>query len=116
VDDEAPLRTLAERALRAQGYTVYSAANGVEALKMMEGNNLRPDILVTDIVMPQMRGPALATEVRRRIPAVRIMFVTGYNEDVLQGDDFSGAYRILQKPFAPRDLLRGVRDALDAAV
>ena len=114
VDDEPHLRALAERAFRGGGYVVHTAADGLEALEMVEGNNLRPDVLVTDIVMPGMRGPLLAAELRNRIPQLRVVFVTGYTEDVLEQENFTGAYRILQKPFGPRDMLRVVRDALDA--
>jgi PAS domain S-box-containing protein len=115
VDDDAQVRAMAERALRAKGYTVHSAANGVQALAIVDEQQLRPDVLLSDIVMPRMQGPALATEILQRIPAARVLFMTGYTDRGIDPAAFPGPHGIVQKPFTPTELLRTVREMLDRA-
>jgi two-component system cell cycle sensor histidine kinase/response regulator CckA len=117
VEDEASLRDLSSRMLQLQGYTVLEAANGDEALRVINKhgkNNI--DLVVTDVVMPQMGGKMLADKLKILRPNIKILFTSGYTDRAIvsngvleQGIDF------LQKPFALDVLVRRVREALDKA-
>jgi PAS domain S-box-containing protein len=111
VDDEPQVRELAARTLRGHGYSVVAVSDGEEACRWLERGE-PVDVLVTDVVMPRMQGPALAERVRRDRPDVRVLLITGYTERTI---DFSllGA-GLLQKPFTPGSLLRAVREMLDS--
>jgi len=115
VDDDAQLRALAERALRSHGYQVLVGANGEEALTLMTGGAQSVDLLITDVVMPRMQGPELARRLRAIHPGVRVLYITGYTERVIEDQERSTAATVLQKPFTPSGLLRSVREILDAA-
>lgn len=81
VEDEAPVRAFASRALRLKGYTVLEAENAEEALKTLEDESLDIDVFVTDVVMPGMDGPTWVAEALRDRPGVKVVFVSGYAED-----------------------------------
>jgi len=81
VEDEAPVRAFASRALRLRGFTVLEAENAEEALKTLEDESLEVDVFVTDVVMPGMDGPTWVSEALRTRPGVRVVFVSGYAED-----------------------------------
>ncbi len=117
VEDEVLVRMLAARALRAQGYTVLEAGDGVEALVVMrEHPNVKLDILVTDVVMPQMDGKALAAEMRKGAPGLKVLFITGYAPDSILKSGLTGPdTEVLRKPFPPEALAKRVRQMLDAA-
>src|SRR4029077_8465758 len=78
VEDEDAVRNFAARALSRQGYEVLEAATGVEALEVMEREKGRVDIVVSDVVMPEMDGPTLLKELRKTKPDLKIIFVSGY--------------------------------------
>ena len=80
VEDEEGLRALNARGLASRGYTVLEASNGVEAIEVLEKQG-SVDLVVSDVVMPEMDGPTLLKELRRRDPAVKIIFVSGYAEE-----------------------------------
>src|SRR6202007_1595304 len=84
VEDEEGLRQLNARGLASRGYTVLEAANGVEAIEVLERHDGRVDLVVSDVVMPEMDGPTLLRELRRRDPTLNIIFVSGYAEDAFQ--------------------------------
>jgi CheY-like chemotaxis protein len=112
VEDQAPLRRAIARALRDYGYTVLEAADGADALRVAaESKSL--DLVVTDVVMPKMRGPELARRLRETRPSVRVLYVSGYADDASIVVDEPGV-ALLTKPFAPDALARKVRDVLDA--
>ncbi len=100
--------------LRSLGYTTLSAAGAAEALALVE-KGARFDLLFTDVIMPGMTGPELAARVRRLLPGLRVLFMTGYSEDAVafHGKLAQGT-ACLQKPFSPDRLLRFVRESLDA--
>jgi nitrogen-specific signal transduction histidine kinase/ActR/RegA family two-component response regulator len=114
VDDEEPLRRIAKRVLMAGGYTVLLAADGAEALEVL-GEHAGPiHLLVSDVIMPGMTGPALAERVREARPETRVLFMSGYSDDVLghagvlrQGLHFMG------KPYTATAMMAKVREALD---
>ena len=81
VEDEAPVRAFASRALRMRGFTVIEAADAEEALAVLEDRELRVDVVVTDVVMPGMDGPTWVARALEQRPGVRVIFVSGYAED-----------------------------------
>jgi CheY-like chemotaxis protein len=114
VEDEPALRTIVGDELRFRGYTVIQAAGGPEALRVVESGE-PIDLLVTDIVMPELNGRELAERVLERDPAVRILYTSGYPQDtVLAYGIAAGAVSFLQKPYLPGDLARKVRETLEA--
>ena len=116
VEDDPALRELAATLLRRLGYTVWAAANGVEALSLKRrGETGRVDLLFTDVVMTQMNGRELADRFRTLSPQTRILFTSAYTENAIahQGAlDKSSA--LLQKPFSPSALALKVREVLDS--
>jgi len=115
VEDDRQVRGVVERALREAGYQVLAAASGAQALELVRGASGPPHLVVTDIVMPGMDGPTLARELRRLLPAIAVLFVSGYSEEAIErhGVLLAGA-ALLAKPFTTTALLSGVRGALDA--
>ena len=84
VEDEEVVRNFAARALKRQGYKVLEAGSGVEALEVMEKNKGKIDIVVSDVVMPEMDGPTLLKELRKKNPDLKIIFVSGYPNDAFK--------------------------------
>jgi two-component system, cell cycle sensor histidine kinase and response regulator CckA len=116
VEDEEGLRQLNARGLTSRGYTVLEAGNGVEAIEVLDKSNGAVDLVVSDVVMPEMDGPTLLQELRRRNPALKIIFVSGYAEDAFQkhfaadGEQFM----FLAKPFTLKELVNAVKEKLTA--
>jgi CheY-like chemotaxis protein len=110
VEDDPGVRSLCDNVLRSLGYTVVVASPG-EAARTVEGYRRRIDLLVTDVIMPGVRGPAVAAMVRASSPEARVLYVSGYPDEMLGRAD--GAAAFLAKPFTPRELARKVRDLLD---
>ncbi|MFV0492723.1 MAG: ATP-binding protein [Pseudorhodobacter sp.] len=110
VEDEAPVRAFASRALRLRGYTVIEAGNAEEALKVLENPALEVDVFVTDVVMPGMDGPSWVREALRERPEVRTVFVSGYAEDCVTEDQARIPNSVfLPKPFSLTDLATTVQ-------
>jgi two-component system cell cycle sensor histidine kinase/response regulator CckA len=112
VEDDPSVREIAVRALRARGYQVLEAANGVEALSVAERLGHRIDLLVTDMVMPQMGGLDLAEKLRAHRPRLRALFTSGYTEENAAQIRSIEDARFLQKPFTGSALARRVREVL----
>lgn len=105
VEDEAPVRAFASRALRLRGYTVLEAENAEAALKTLEDSALKIDVFVTDVVMPGMDGPAWVREALRARPDVRVVFVSGYAEECLSENQARIPNSVfLAKPFSLNEL------------
>ncbi|MCL4213669.1 MAG: response regulator [Gemmatimonadales bacterium] len=115
VEDERPIRDLITRALMAHGYTVLTAADGEEALRVVATHPTRIDLLVSDVVMPGMGGPALARALRERFPWLQVLLMSGYTADALRDGEVPQGAVFVAKPFSPDDLARRVRDLLDPA-
>ena len=114
VEDEEGLRALNARGLTSRGYTVLEAGNGVEAIDVLEKAG-RIDLVVSDVVMPEMDGPTLLRELRSRNPALKIIFVSGYAEDAFQKHlPADGQYQFLAKPFTLKQLVNAVKETLAA--
>jgi two-component system cell cycle sensor histidine kinase/response regulator CckA len=111
VEDEESVRTLAADVLRGAGYAVLEAPNPDRALSVCDAHPGLIDLLVTDVVMPQMNGPDLASKVLERWPRVRVLYISGYSETE-RGVLAAAAF--LPKPFSPDDLRDKVRQVLDS--
>ena len=117
VEDEEGLRALNARGLTSRGYTVLEAGNGIEAIEVLEKSGRPVDLVVSDVVMPEMDGPTLARELRTRNPGLKIIFVSGYAEDVFQKhlpEHEKGQYGFLPKPFTLKQLVAAVKETLAA--
>ncbi|MBX3059448.1 MAG: response regulator [Anaerolineae bacterium] len=117
VEDEPAVRQIVTELLEQQGYTVYTAVNGEDALRLLESEEMpgKLDLLLTDIVMPRLTGTALADKVRGRYPELKIIFMSGYADESLtkQGTLEAGT-AFVQKPFTLEVLARKIRQVLDA--
>jgi two-component system cell cycle sensor histidine kinase/response regulator CckA len=111
VEDEAMVRAVAERALTRQGYTVLTAAHGEEALEILESGAI-PDLLISDVVMPTMDGPALVRAAREKFPDLKILFMSGYAEEQLRNSIDIDRVSFLAKPFSVQQLGQAARDAM----
>ena len=116
VEDDAQVRTITVRTLRSAGYRVLVAADGQEALALSAGEPRPIHLLVTDMVMPGLGGKAVAERLTAARPGLRVLFVSGYSQDVIdQHGVVEAGVDLLPKPFTPGVLLARVRAVLDAA-
>jgi PAS domain S-box-containing protein len=113
VEDEASVRDLAQRMLEGSGYRVLSAASGSEALQFCATTDEHLDLIVTDVVMPEMRGVEVAQRVARIRPGLHVLFMSGYTDNTID-PSLSGSVLFLQKPFTLAEFLAAVREALEA--
>jgi len=111
VEDEAMVRAVAERALTRQGYQVITANNGEEALELIE-EGTEFDLLISDVVMPQMDGPTLVRAARAKYPEIKVLFMSGYAEEQLRKSIDIDRVSFLPKPFSVQQLGQAARDAL----
>ena len=115
VEDNDSVRRFAHRVLSAQGYAVHSFASGADALAAAATLEAPIDLLLTDVVMPQMNGRELAERVRAKRPGIRVLFTSGYTDDaILRHGVLDQGVPFLQKPITPAALMRSVRETLDA--
>ena len=112
VEDEIEVRSFAVRALKRQGYTVLEAADGVEALEIMAANEGKVDIVVSDVVMPEMDGPTLFKELRSRNPSIKVIFVSGYPNEAFRESLGTDDFAFLPKPFSLPQLAHKVKEEL----
>ncbi|WP_236016428.1 hybrid sensor histidine kinase/response regulator [Salipiger abyssi] len=113
VEDEAPVRAFAARALRLRGYTVIEAGTAEDALDTLADDMVRVDIFVTDVVMPGMDGPTWVRKALEARPGTRVVFVSGYAEDVFaEGEDEVPNSVFLPKPFSLNQLTETVQRQL----
>lgn len=112
VEDEEVVRNFAARALKRQGYKVLEAASGVEALEVMEKHKGKVDIVVSDVVMPEMDGPTLLKELRKTNPDIKIIFVSGYPNDAFKAALGDENFAFLPKPFSLPQLAAKVKEEL----
>lgn len=113
VEDEEGLRALNARGLTSRGYTVLEASNGVEALEVLERRNGEVDLVVSDVVMPEMDGPTLLKEMRVKNPDLKMIFVSGYAEEAFQKNlPPEGQFSFLAKPFTLKQLVAAVKETM----
>jgi PAS domain S-box-containing protein len=116
VEDEANLRYLARQFLEKQGYRVIEAADGAVAMQIAVAHEGVIHLLLTDVIMPGMNGRELAQRISEIRPNVKILYMSGYTENVVgRNGTLDAGIRLLQKPFTLRDLKSIVREVLDSA-
>jgi nitrogen-specific signal transduction histidine kinase/CheY-like chemotaxis protein len=115
VEDDVALRNLALRVLRRAGYTVLEAQSSREAIALGASHPDRIDLLLTDVVMPDLNGRTVAERLTTHRPDLRVLYMSGYTDDDVMRRGISAAQtQFMQKPFLPDELIRRVREALDA--
>jgi two-component system cell cycle sensor histidine kinase/response regulator CckA len=113
VEDEEGLRALNARGLKSRGYSVIEAGNGVEAIEALARQGGRVDLVVSDVVMPEMDGPTLLKQLRNDNPDLKIIFVSGYAEDAFEKSlPDPSQYHFLAKPFTLKQLVSTVKEAM----
>jgi DNA-binding NtrC family response regulator len=113
VDDDSAVLQLVGAVLESSGYRVLSAGGGWKAIELYENCGERIDLLLTDVVMPDLTGPVLAERLRARQPDLHVLFISGaHDADMLQRFITQRGFALLPKPFSMDSLLRGVQDAL----
>jgi PAS domain S-box-containing protein len=116
VEDETLVRSLAQRGLEAAGYTVFQAPNGAAALQFLQTEAAAIDLVLTDVVMPNMNGRQLADAIAAKYPKMPILFMSGYGgDDILNRGLMVADAPFVQKPFTLEDLARAVRLRLEQA-
>lgn len=112
VDDEPAVRKLVARILERRGYAVLQAENGADALRVAGEHGAAIDLVLTDLVMPDVGGVEVATQLRLLWPRVRVVYMSGYGEEDLSAHGVNGPAFFLSKPFRPDDLIAKVGEAL----
>ncbi len=112
VEDEEAVRKFSKRALSAKGYEVLEAEHGAAAVKVYDDNDGQVDLVITDVMMPEMDGPTMAKILQEKDPAIRILFVSGFSEDRIS--DYAGDnIYFLAKPFSLKQLAGKVKEILE---
>ncbi|HKO50723.1 MAG TPA: response regulator [Polyangiaceae bacterium] len=113
VEDEVLVRSLVSKFLHSQGYRVLSAARGSDALQLATEHGAHIDLLLSDVVLPNMNGRQIYERLTLTIPKLRVLFMSGYTENIIapHGVPQAGLY-FVQKPFSLKELARKVREAL----
>ena len=115
VEDEDAVRSFAARALRMRGYNVLEAASGEEALDIVRAGEIKIDLLITDVVMPNMDGPTLVRHVKGLKPEMAVIFMSGYAEEAFRrNDEKAEDLHFLPKPFGLKQLAAKVKDVLSS--
>jgi len=115
VEDEEAVRRFAARALESRGYDVLKATTGVEALDVLASKCSEIDLVISDVMMPEMDGPKLLQQMRKTLPEMKVIFISGYAEEALRqelAEDES--FGFLPKPFSLKDLASAVKEALES--
>jgi len=116
VEDEEVVRQLANRILAASGYKVLLAKSGEEAERICIEYSGAIQLLITDVVMPGMSGRDLVQKIAGKRPGMKVLYMSGYTEQVLQETDIKSGVGFLEKPFSPAALQRRVREVLEGRI
>ena len=115
VEDEDAVRSFATRALQSRGYTVLTAETGERALEVVEKHGQTIDLVLSDVVMPEMDGPTLLRELRRRGIGTKVVFISGYAEDAFEKNlEGQTDFAFLPKPFTLKQLAEAVKEAMSS--
>jgi signal transduction histidine kinase/CheY-like chemotaxis protein len=115
VEDEEALREVTRRILTRNGYTVVTAASGAQAIELAAAETGPIDLVLTDVIMPKMQGPTVANEVSQLRPGIRVLFMSGHAQPVLEAEAVLGTdFQLVEKPFNEATLLAKVREVLNA--
>jgi CheY-like chemotaxis protein len=116
-EDEEIVRNLARQVLEMYGYRVLEAASGKEALFICEQNKEPIHLLITDVIMPEMGGPELASRVAKLCPETKVLYMSGYTDSaIVHQGELDESAKFIQKPFTAERLARKVREVLDDSV
>lgn len=114
VEDEAAVRNVARRVLERGGYTVLDTGSPMDALNRIVPAHPEIDVLLTDVVMPELSGPELAERVAERVAGIRVVYMSGYTgAEIVRRGNLAEDAHLLEKPFSPSELIRMVRDATE---
>ena len=111
VEDDEDVRVAVRDMLRGTGYEVQEAADGIEALSLLGNGTVLPQLVLTDVMMPRMTGPQLAKRIDALMPTVKVLYMSGYANEILESVR-GQPLAFIPKPFNSRDLLRKVRETL----
>jgi CheY-like chemotaxis protein len=116
VEDEPALRELVTKVLRTYGYQVIEATHGKDALRVWANTDVKPSLLLTDMMMPEgMTGWDLACHIRNESPDMKVVYTSGYSPEIFGGEvKMDSNANFLPKPFHPRVLAKTVRQCLDS--
>ena len=115
VEDEESVRNLVADFLKSSGHTVIEASEGEEAIRLASSQKQKIDLLISDVVMPKLSGRELWNDLRKRLPTLKVLFISGYTDDsVVRHGVIDGDVAFLQKPFTMRALAAKIREVLDA--
>jgi two-component system cell cycle sensor histidine kinase/response regulator CckA len=112
VEDAAVVRSLVEESLAQCGYTVLEARDAEEALSVSKSHDGSIEVLLTDLLMPEISGHELARRIREHRPAIKVIYMSGYSTDTMATGDKDATF--LEKPFRPEQLATLVRKVLDS--
>jgi len=114
VDDDRAILNLLDRVLNEAGYRVLVACGGWDAVRKFESNGNSVELLLTDVILPDLTGPVLAERLRAQKPDLRVLFISGFHDaDLVQRFVTRRGFTLLPKPFTVDALLRVVREALE---
>ena len=114
VEDEVLVRSLVSKFLNSQGYRVLSAARGSDAIQLAAEHSTRIDLLLSDVILPNMNGRQIYERLALTMPKLRVLFMSGYTENIIAPHGvLEGGFYFVQKPFSLKELARKVREALD---
>ncbi|MFC7050520.1 response regulator [Emcibacter nanhaiensis] len=114
VEDEDAVRMFASRALKNKGYKIYEANSGDKALKIVQELEGDLDLIISDVVMPQMDGPTMVKKVKEKHPNLKVIFISGYAEDAFDKNLGEEDFNFLPKPFSLKQLAEQVKDVLES--
>ena len=113
MEDEEAVRTFAARALQSRGYSVLEADSGLSALELLKEEGHVVDLVVSDVVMPEMDGPTMLREIRKKNQDVKVIFISGYAEEAFEKNlDEGEEFAFLPKPFSLKQLAAAVKEAM----
>ena len=114
VEDENPVRVFGVHALSNKGYKVLEAENGEEALKIVQSKGKEINLIITDTIMPGISGPSLIVKVQKIYPNIKVLFISGYNEENFSSSvaNIVGRINFLSKPFTLNELIMKVKEVL----
>ena len=112
VEDESPVREFAARALRNKGYTVLEADCGETALEIVDKQGKEINLIISDVIMPGINGPAMIEEIVPKFPHIKVIFISGYAEDVFVSYDTEKDFNFLAKPFTLKQLASKVKEVI----
>ncbi len=114
VEDDIEVRRFMVEALKSLNYNILEASNGVEALKLVKRNGIKLDLLITDVIMPEMGGKELAEEIVKIVPGIKILFTSGYTDNhIVRSGRLDKGTNFLQKPFSMKDISSKIRLIVD---